>query len=314
MDGRAHRYYILAASILPPLGLVTAIVLLWNRAVHTHDLVILAVFYAFCALGITVGFHRLLTHRAFKTPKPIRLALTVFGTMSAEGPPITWVAHHRKHHALADQEGDPHSPHLHEDTGFRAALKGLWHAHWGWLFTEELTSDPMRYAPDLVREREMRWISRHFLSIAAVGVLLPGLAGLAVTGTLAGFLTGVLWGGLVRVFLIHHVTYSINSICHYFGRRRFGTEDHSSNVAWLALPTLGEAWHNNHHAFPTSYRHGLRWYELDPSAAFIWTLERARLAHDVVRISPERERKKLIGATPEANGDGAAAPDRELVG
>ena len=283
-----------------------AIVLLWNQAVHLRDLVILVVFYAACALGVTVGFHRLLTHRAFKTKKPVRLALTTLGTMSAEGPPIIWVAHHRRHHAMADQEGDPHSPHLDHEPGLRGVLKGLWHAHLGWLFEEELTSDPMRYAPDLVREKEMRWISQRFLWIAAAGLVLPGLVGLALTGTVAGFATGLLWGGLVRVFLIHHVTYSINSICHYFGRRRYGTGDLSSNVSWLAVPTLGESWHNNHHAFPTSYRHGLRWYEVDLSAAFIRGLEALGLAWDVVRVTPERERSKRIGA-PDAR-------ERELVG
>jgi stearoyl-CoA desaturase (delta-9 desaturase) len=327
MDAKTHRYYILAASILPPVGLVVATVLLWNQAVSVRDLAILAGFYALCALGVTVGFHRLLTHRAFKTKKPVRLALTTLGTMSAEGPPIIWVSHHRKHHALADHEGDPHSPHLDVEPGLRGVLKALWHAHWGWLFKQELTSDPMRYAPDLVREKEMRWISQHFLSIAAMGVLLPGLVGLAIGGTLAAFLTGALWGGLVRIFLIHHATYSINSICHYFGRRRYGTDDESRNVSWLAVASLGESWHNNHHAFPTSYRHGLRWYEVDFSAMFIRLLERMRLAWDVVRVSPDRERSKRIGAEPVAAGVSAAgdAPtldadrardggrDRELV-
>jgi stearoyl-CoA desaturase (delta-9 desaturase) len=295
MTGRTHRYFILTASVVPPIGVVVAIVLGWNHLVHPRDLAILAVFYTLCALGVSTGFHRLLTHRSFKTVKPVRLALATLGTMGAEGPPIIWVSHHRRHHSLADQEGDPHSPHLTGETGLRGALKGLWHSHWGWLFKEELTSDPMRYAPDLVREKEMRWISQHFLAIVVAGVVAPGVVGFVVTGgDPIAFLTGLLWGGLVRVFLLHHFTYAVNSIGHFAGRRRFGTEDESRNVTWLAIPSFGEAWHNNHHAFPTSFTHGMRWYEVDLSALFIRLLERLNLAWDVVRIKPERERRKLL--------------------
>lgn len=301
MTGRAHRQFIIAASLIPPAGLTAAIVLLWNDLVGWRDIAILCGMYAICALGVSTGFHRLLTHRSFKTYKPIRLALAVAGTMGAEGPPIIWVSHHRKHHMLADHDGDPHSPHLHGEPGMKGIFKGLWHAHWGWLFDEELTSDPMRYAPDLIRERPMRWISMHFLAIVAAGIVLPGLIGFAISaGNPLALLTGMLWGGLVRIFLLHHFTYAVNSIGHFSGQRRFATDDESRNVVWLALPSFGEAWHNNHHAFPTSFRHGMRWWELDISAVFILTLERLHLAWDVIRISPERQRTKLTSCAAES--------------
>jgi stearoyl-CoA desaturase (delta-9 desaturase) len=296
MDGKTHRNFILTASIVPPIAFAAAIVLLWHKAVDEVDLAIFAGMYLLCSIGLGVGFHRLFTHRAFKTKKPTRLALAVLGTMGAEGPPIVWVSHHRKHHALADVEGDPHSPHLHGEQGLKGAFKGLWHSHWGWLFRTELTSDPMRYAPDLVREKEMRWISQHFLAIVAAGLILPGIAGFAIKGTVGGLLTGFLWGGLVRMFVLHHITYSVNSVGHYFGRRRFVTDDKSKNVALLAIPTLGEAWHHNHHAFPTSYTHGLKWYEVDLAALVIRGLERLGLAWDLVRISPARQESKLATA------------------
>jgi stearoyl-CoA desaturase (delta-9 desaturase) len=291
MTGRTHRAFIILASILPPVAVVVAVVLGWNHLVHVRELILLAVCYALCGLGISAGFHRLLTHRAFQTSRPLRLALAVLGTAGAEGPPIIWVSHHRRHHTLADQEGDPHSPHVGHGDGFVGLLKGLWHAHWGWLFDEQLTSTPMRYAPDLVRDPAMRWISKHFLAIVVAGLVLPGLVDFALTGNPICFLYGVLWGGLVRMFLLHHATYAVNSIGHFAGARRYPTGDESRNVAWLAIPSLGEAWHNNHHAFPTSFRHGMRWWEVDLSAAFIYSLERAGLAWNVVRVAPERQTK-----------------------
>jgi stearoyl-CoA desaturase (delta-9 desaturase) len=313
MTGRAHRLFIILASILPPVAIVVAAAVGWNHVVHVRELVLLAVFYTLCGLGISTGFHRLLTHRAFDTHRPIRLALAVLGTAAAEGPPIIWVSHHRRHHTLADQEGDPHSPHVGHGSGLRGALKGLWHAHWGWLFDDQLTSTPLRYAPDLVRDPAMRWISQHFLGIAVAGLLLPGLIDLALTRTFAGFLEGVLWGGLIRMFLLHHATYAVNSVGHVAGRRRFTTGDESRNVAWLSIPSMGEAWHNNHHAFPTSFRHGMKWWEIDLSAAFIATLERTGLAWEVVRVEPGRVAAKLRvdgsvrPTVAGAAGDGATA-------
>jgi stearoyl-CoA desaturase (Delta-9 desaturase) len=303
---RTHRYYLLATTIVPPLGVVGAIVLLWGDLVGWSDVVVLAVMYSLCGLGISIGFHRLFTHRSFKTTRPIKLALAIFGTMAAHGPPLAWVAHHRQHHTYADVEGDPHSPHLHAGEGPLAVLRGLWFAHAGWRFSPNVAAQPVRYVRDLLRDRDMVWVSRHFIGITVAGIALAGLLGFALSGTMAGALTAILWGGLVRMFLGHHVTYSVNSIGHYFGPRRFETGDESRNVAWLALPTFGDSWHNNHHAFPTSAAHGLRWWELDVSALVIRSLERLGLAWDVVRIPPSRQRSKLVdGHASEGFGAGA---------
>jgi stearoyl-CoA desaturase (delta-9 desaturase) len=302
MDGREHRWFILAASVVPLLGVFAAMVLLWNSLFGWSDLVALVVMYVICAFGISTGYHRMLAHRSFETHKPIRLGLTVAGAMAGQGPPIIWASHHRRHHRLADKDGDPHSPHLDHEPGFVGIMKGLWHAHLGWLFNTDLTSDPMRYCPDLVRERAMRRISEKFVAIVAAGVVLPGLLGFALTGSWVAGLTGLVWGGLVRIFLVNHMTYAVNSVGHYFGRRRFSTTDESRNVAWLAVPSFGEAWHNNHHAFPRSANHGMKWYEVDISAMFIWSLERLHLAWKVIRIDVERMALKEAGLSRVGTG------------
>jgi stearoyl-CoA desaturase (Delta-9 desaturase) len=279
-------------------GLVTAVPFLlllvaawqvWDEALHWRDLAILAVGYVITAMGITIGFHRLLTHRSFKTGPRTRGVLAAIGSAAIEGPVISWVADHRKHHTFADEQGDPHSPHVGHGGGWRGTLRGLFHAHLGWLFIHTERGSKQRFASDLIDDPVVKMIDRTFFLWAVVGMLVPFAVGYAIGGTLVAGLTGLLWGGAVRVFLVHHVTYSVNSVCHVFGRRRFPTEDESRNVVWLALPTMGEAWHNNHHAFPTSAAHGLRRFELDPSAAVIRALERLGLAWDVVRVSPERQ-------------------------
>lgn len=295
MDGREHRWFILAASVVPLVGVVAAMALLWGDLFYWTDVLVLAVMYLVCGFGISTGYHRMLTHRAFETYQPIRVGLAVAGAMAAQGPPIIWCAHHRRHHRVADKPGDPHSPHLDFEPGFKGMVAGIWHAHLGWLFDTELTSDPMRYCPDLFREKSLRVISERFVLIVLAGIALPGLIALAITGSLQAFLTGMLWGGLVRIFAINHMTYAVNSVGHYFGRRRFPTTDESRNVAWLAIPSFGEAWHNNHHAFPRSARHGMRWYEVDLSAILIWAMEKTRLAWNVVRIDPERMTMREAG-------------------
>ncbi|MEU5977242.1 acyl-CoA desaturase [Streptomyces sp. NPDC047315] len=289
MDGREHRWFILGASLIPLVGVLGAMVLLWNRIFGWSDVVVLVIMYAISGFGISAGYHRMLTHRSFETYKPIRIALATAGVMAAQGPPLIWAAHHRKHHRVADKAGDPHSPHLDFEPGFKGALAGLWHSHLGWLFDTELTSEPMRYCPDLVREKSLRWLSQHILLVVTGGVLLSGVLAFAITGgDVRAALTGMLWGGVVRIFLINHMTYAVNSVGHYFGRRRFKTTDESRNVAWLSIPSFGEAWHNNHHAFPRSARHGMKWYEVDLSAMLIWSLEKTGLAWKVIRIDPER--------------------------
>jgi stearoyl-CoA desaturase (delta-9 desaturase) len=249
--------------------------------------------YLLTAIGITVGFHRLLTHRSFQTSKPLEYVFAVLGSMAVQGPVISWVADHRKHHAHTDAEGDPHSPHVGHDGGARGVLGGLWHAHSGWLMSTQGRADWKRYAADLYEDRGMRAIGRQFVPLVLLGLALPALAGYLVSGTLAGAATGLLWGGLVRIFFVHHVTWSVNSVCHFFGTRRFDTDDYSTNVFWLALPSLGESWHHNHHAFPRSAVHGLRGWEIDPSALIIGVLEKLGLAWNVVRISPERQAQRI---------------------
>jgi stearoyl-CoA desaturase (Delta-9 desaturase) len=294
---RAAKISNIGAVIVPFIAFIASIVLLWNQIVGWTDLVILAVMYFLTATGITIGYHRMLTHRAFQTSKPVEYMFAVLGTMAVQGPVIHWVADHRKHHAHTDQEGDPHSPHVGHGHGVIGVLRGLWHAHVGWLWQENGQASRRKYAPDLLEDRGMRWISRHFVAIIGAGLLIPAVAGFVATGfTLKGFLTALLWGGFVRVFAVHHVTWSINSICHVFGTRRFDVEDKSGNVFWLALPSLGESWHHNHHAFPRSAKQGLRWYEVDPSWAIIWTMEKLGLVWNVVTISPERQRARELSA------------------
>ena len=294
---RLERNVNIAAVVVPFLGVVTAGVLLWHHFLGLGDLAVLAVMYLLTGIGVTVGFHRLLTHRAFQTYAWLRYVFAVLGSMSLQGPVIDWVADHRKHHTFADEDGDPHSPHVGVGSGVSGMLRGLWHAHTGWLFRTHGQASSSRFAGDLVTDPTMRRINRAFPLIATASLLAPFLLGLALgAGAIAAGLSALLWGGLVRIFLVHHITWSINSICHFFGRRRFDIEDHSTNVFWLALPSLGEAWHHNHHAFPQSAFHGLRWYELDPSGWLILLLGRVGLAWDVVRVTPERARAKLAGS------------------
>ena len=276
-------------TVLPILGLGLVCWQLWERALHWHDVVVFLIVYAATGLGITVGFHRLLTHRSFKTKRWLRATFAALGSAAVEGPVISWVSDHRKHHVYADREGDPHSPHVDHGVGWRGALRGLLHAHVGWLFIHTQRGAKERFAPDLIDDPAIRFVDRTFVLWVALGLLVPFGLGYALGGSWLTGLTGLLWGGLVRMLVLHHVTFSINSLCHFFGRRRFDTDDHSRNLLWLAPLSFGESWHNNHHAFPTSARHGLRPWELDLSAMLIRGLESVGLAWDVVRVSGERQ-------------------------
>jgi stearoyl-CoA desaturase (delta-9 desaturase) len=284
----------LGAVVVPFLGTAAAVVLFWNRLVSPADLAIAAVMYLLTAVGITVGFHRLLTHRSFQTSKLVEYTFAVLGSMAVQGPVISWVADHRKHHAHTDEEGDPHSPHVGHGEGVRGVMAGLWHAHTGWLMSTQGRAEWKRYAPDLYEDRGMRAISRRFVPLVLASLALPALAGYLISDTLAGAATGLLWGGLVRIFFVHHITWSVNSVCHFLGTRRFDTDDRSTNVFWLSLPSLGESWHHNHHAFPRSAVHGLKRWELDPSALVITAMEKVGLAWNVVRISPERQAQRTV--------------------
>jgi stearoyl-CoA desaturase (Delta-9 desaturase) len=259
----------------------------WGGALRWSDLVVLGTVYTLTGLGVTVGFHRLFTHRSFKTGRTLRFLLAVLGSAAIEGPLIEWVSNHRKHHRFSDEPGDPHSPH-HGGSGLSGAVRGLLHAHLGWILRGDAAGTPERYAKDLLADPVARLVDRTFIVWVFAGLALPFALGVALTGSVAGGLTGMLWGGAVRIFLLHHATFSINSLCHFFGRQPFDTGDESHNLAWLALPTLGEAWHNNHHAFPTAARHGQRRWQLDPSWWVIDALVRGGLAWDVVGVSPTR--------------------------
>jgi stearoyl-CoA desaturase (delta-9 desaturase) len=279
----------------PPILVAIGMAFGWmGNILQWQDLVILAVMYVAVGSGITVGFHRLFTHRSFKCGRVLRALFAILGSAAAEGPVIDWVATHRKHHQFSDESGDPHSPHVDHGRGFGGALRGLVHAHMGWVFTDMEVADERRYAKDLVADPLIKFIDRTFIVWVLAGLGVAFGLGVVLTGTVVGGLKGLLWGGAARIFLVHHVTFSINSLCHFFGRQDYDTGDESRNLAWLAIPTWGEAWHNNHHAFPTSYRHGLKRWQLDPSAAMIRALEMTGLAWDVVRVDPERRQRKAL--------------------
>ncbi len=287
-----HKIAILIAVTLPVLGLAAAIVLLWGRGIGALEITLLAVMYSLTILGVTVGFHRQFTHKSFDTVPAVRMLLAIFGSMSAEGSVITWCAVHRMHHQHSDHEGDPHSPHLHGG-GFRGFLKGVWHSHMGWLFQAH-PKGLNRYVPDLLADKALLRVDRLFPLWVLIGFVIPTAIGGLVTGTWMGALLGFLWGGLVRVFLMHHVTWSVNSICHIWGSKDFRSHDESRNNWLFGVIGFGEGWHNNHHAFPTSARHGLKWWQIDFSYVVIRVLNLLGLAWNI-RI-PAKHRMELKAA------------------
>jgi stearoyl-CoA desaturase (Delta-9 desaturase) len=264
---RLERRVTLATVLLPYLGLGAAIVLFWRRGVNPLDLAVFGVMYCVTVLGIGMGFHRLIAHRAYQATTLLKAALVISGSMAAQGPVIFWTAVHRRHHSYSDREGDPHSPHLHGD-GAMEILKGLWHSHMGWLFNHELT-DWGTYVRDLLHDRLIFKLNRLYFVWIALGLLLPATAEGLITMSWLGFARGFLWGGLVRVLVVHHTTWSINSVCHVFGSQPYHVKDYSTNNLVLAIPTFGESWHNNHHAFPSSAVHGLEWWQVDITGSMI---------------------------------------------
>jgi stearoyl-CoA desaturase (delta-9 desaturase) len=290
---RLQRKMVLVATVIPFLGFLAAVVSLWGRGLSLLDGLLLVGGYVVTGLGVTVGYHRLFTHRSFDAARPVRLTFAIAGSMAVQGSIITWVADHRRHHAFADKDGDPHSPHLDVGEGLRGVLRGLWHAHIGWLFVKELSAAD-RWAPDLLKDRAIRRIDRLFPLLAGVSLALPAIIGLAVTRSLWGAITAFLWGGAARIFLLHHVTWSVNSICHFYGRRPFDTTDESTNNWLLSIVSFGESWHNNHHAFPSSAVHGIGRWQVDISAALIALLDKLGWARHVKRVSPERIARKQI--------------------
>jgi stearoyl-CoA desaturase (Delta-9 desaturase) len=302
---KLERRITVVAVVIPFVAFVAALWLLWGGAVTARDLAILAVMYVAVGFGVTVGFHRLFTHRSFDAKPWLRGTLAILGSMSVQGAIIHWVADHRKHHTFTDEEGDPHSPHTHGGEGWRGVLAGLWHSHMGWLFEKEHTS-ASRFAPDLKKDPLIRRIDQLFPVWVLLGLAIPFIAGFLVSGfSVTAGLTAFLWAGLVRVFLLHHATWSVNSICHMYGKRPFQTEDESRNNWAVALVSMGEGWHHTHHAFPTSARHGLSRLQFDPSYQLIRLFERLGWAWNVKTPSEkqlEAKRARPVAGTQTVAG------------
>jgi stearoyl-CoA desaturase (delta-9 desaturase) len=293
---RTNQVVNLLAVVIPPVAFLLTILFFWNDLIGPTDIVVMVVMYLLTGFGITVGFHRLFTHRSFATKRWLEYTFAGLGQMAVQGPVVHWVADHRKHHAHSDEEGDPHSPHLVGD-GVVGVLRGLFHAHVGWLFNEQGRADRRKYAKDLMDDPGLKRISKAFPWFVLATLLVPAGIAYAIEGTWVAALGGFVWGGLVRVFFLHHVTWSINSVCHFMGRRRFDIEDESRNVFWLALPSLGEAWHHNHHVFPTSAFHGLGWQQIDISGMLIAGWEKIGLVRNVRRPTREQIARKLSRST-----------------
>jgi stearoyl-CoA desaturase (Delta-9 desaturase) len=274
-----EQFALYSFVVVPFLAFLAAVPVAWGWGLSWTDVILFVVFYYLSGLGITVGYHRLFTHKSFRAVRPLRIALAVAGSMAAEGPLIRWVADHRRHHAFSDRDGDPHSP-WRFGTSTRALAKGFWFAHLGWMFDVEHTNRD-KYAPDLMAERDIRVVDKMFPLWLALSVSLPALLGGLITMSWGGALSALFWASLVRIFLLHHVTWSINSVCHMIGDRPFIARDRSANFWPLAILSFGESWHNSHHADPTAARHGVLRGQLDTSARIIWIFEKLRWATDV---------------------------------
>lgn len=289
----SSRLVTLVAVVGPFIGVLSAAGVLWGVALHPLDLVLFAVMYIVCGLGITVGFHRLFSHRGFQSGSGVRAFFAIAGCMAMQGPITQWVTDHRRHHAMSDKEGDPHSPHHHGD-GVWGAIKGLAHAHVGWLFSTKGMERGRVYGKDLFDDPLIRRIDRLYMLWVVLTFGIPFLVAWAITGSWMRGVEAFVWAGLVRVFVFDHLTWSVNSICHMFGRRDYETGDHSRNVWVLAPFVFGEAWHNNHHAFPGSARHGLRRWQLDPSWWTIRGLEKLGLVWNVKLPTRERLARRAL--------------------
>ncbi|WP_370938724.1 acyl-CoA desaturase [Amycolatopsis sp. cg13] len=277
--GTAEMIVLKTFLLVPFAALIAAVPLVWGWGIGWTDLILATVFYVLATLGVTVGYHRYFTHGAFKANRPLRIALAIAGSMAVQGSVIFWVASHRRHHAFSDREGDPHSPWLF-GTSPAALLRGFWHAHMGWMFQREVTNAD-RFAPDLVSDRDLRLVNRFFWLWITLSLALPAALGWAFSGTWQGALTAFFWAGLVRIAFLHHVTWSVNSVCHLIGDRPFASRDRAANFWPLALLSMGESWHNSHHADPTCARHGVLRGQVDVSARVIWAFERLGWASDV---------------------------------
>ena len=294
------RVATLIAILVPVVGLAVAVARFWGWGVTWVDLGLLLGMYLLTALGITVGYHRLFVHRSFETNVVVKLVLAVLGSMALQGSVLKWVALHRRHHQHSDTPDDPHTPH-HQGQGFLGWLRGYWRAHIGWFFEPEF-ADLSRYVPDLEKSRALRVASALFPLWVALGLVIPAVLGGLLSGTWIGVWTGLIWGGLVRIFLVHHVTWSVNSACHLWGLRPYRSGDESRNNAVFGVLALGEGWHNTHHAFPTSARHGLRWWQVDVSYWVIRALELVGLAWNVKLPSRQAQSERETAVEPGESG------------
>jgi len=292
-SGRLDRFLVGLFVAVPLLAVLAAVPLAWGWGLGWHDIVIAFVFYVITGMGITMGFHRHFTHSSFKAAKPLRVSLAIAGSLAIEGPVLVWVADHRRHHKYSDKEGDPHSP-WRFGNDWKALSKGFLYAHMGWMFNPNRTSQE-KFCPDLLADPPIRRVSSTFPLWVAVSLLAPALIGGLWSMSLAGALTAFFWASLVRICLLHHVTWSINSVCHTFGNEDFDVRDKSRNVAWLAIPSFGESWHNLHHSDPTCARHGALEGQIDISARAIWIAEKLGWAWDVRWPDEQRLSGKLTG-------------------
>jgi stearoyl-CoA desaturase (delta-9 desaturase) len=289
--GLTMRIIIGAFVVIPLIAVAFALPIAWGGWLSWLDITLASGLWLLTAGGITIGYHRYFTHGSFKANRTVKIILAVFGSLAIEGSLDQWVADHRKHHKFSDEVGDPHSP-WRFGTSKKAIGKGLLYSHVGWLFDDDNTGID-KYAPDIAADKDLNWISKHFSVFVISSLLLPAVLGGLITWSWMGALTAFFWAGLVRVAFVHHVTWSINSICHVFGNRPFTSRDLSSNVAWLAIPSLGESWHNLHHVDPTAARHGVMKGQIDISASLIKGMEKTGLATDVRWPKAERLAKKL---------------------
>jgi stearoyl-CoA desaturase (delta-9 desaturase) len=288
---QGERFALGLFVVIPFAAVIAAVPMLWGRYISLTDVLIAIGMYYLTGHGVTVGFHRYFTHGSFKAKRPMRVFLAIAGSMAVEGPIIRWVADHRRHHAYSDREGDPHSPWRYGES-LAGLTKGFWHAHLGWMFEEEQTNQE-RFAPDLIADPDIARVSRSFGLLTGVSLLLPPLIGGLVTWSWLGALTAFFWGSLVRVFILHHTTWSVNSICHIVGKRPFSSRDKSANFWPMALLAMGENWHNLHHAEPTSARHGVLRGQIDTSARIIWLFEKCGWIYDVRWPTRERLAAKM---------------------
>lgn len=292
VQSRREQVALALFIIVPFLAVAAAVPVAWGGWLGWTDVVVMVLMYWLTGHGITVGFHRLFTHKSYKPNRAVKIFWAIAGSMAIQGPVIRWVADHRKHHKFSDRDGDPHSPWRY-GTDLKALGKGFWYAHMMWLFNPEQTPQ-RKYAPDLMKDPDIVKISKQFPMWVAISLLLPAVLGGLLTMSWQGALTAFFWGSLVRVSLLHHVTWSVNSICHTIGERPFLSRDKSANVWWLAIPSMGESWHNLHHADPTAARHGVLKGQVDTSARVIWFMEKLGWVKDVRWPTRERIDSKLV--------------------